>query len=156
MTGKMKMMTTGKMTMSESDVNAYTNFKDLFDMQKSNQINMLKNGMYDQYIDWVTKNERKLPIDHPQLASYHIQQLISEIGEVLDADKRWKNMRNDKYDKDNKLDEIADCFIVLKGTRLSAPSVLKIFYYPLFFWQLCLSYCLWHSLSHHNQNQNTL
>lgn len=118
MTGKMKMMTTGKMTMSESDVNAYTNFKDLFDMQKSNQINMLKNGMYDQYIDWVTKNERKLPIDHPQLASYHIQQLISEIGEVLDADKRWKNMRNDKYDKDNKLDEIADCFIVLMNITM--------------------------------------
>lgn len=118
MTGKMKMMTTGKMTMSESDVNAYTNFKDLFDMQKSNQVNMLKNGMYDQYIDWVTKNERKLPIDHPQLASYHIQQLISEIGEVLDADKRWKNMRNDKYDKDNKLDEIADCFIVLMNITM--------------------------------------
>lgn len=119
MTGKMmKMMTTGKMMMSESDVNAYTNFKDLFDMQKSNQVNMLKNGMYDQYIDWVTKNERKLPIDHPQLASYHIQQLISEIGEVLDADKRWKNMRNDKYDKDNKLDEIADCFIVLMNITM--------------------------------------
>lgn len=106
------------MTMSESDVNACTNFKDLFDMQKSNQINMLKNGMYDQYIDWVTKNERKLPIDHPQLASYHIQQLISEIGEVLDADKRWKNMRNNKYDKDNKLDEIADCFIVLMNIAM--------------------------------------
>lgn len=106
------------MTMSESDVNAYTDFKDLFDMQKSNQVNMLKNGMYDQYIDWVTKNERKLPIDHPQLASYHIQQLISEIGEVLDADKRWKNMRNDKYDKDNKLDEIADCFIVLMNITM--------------------------------------
>lgn len=118
MTGKMKMMMTGKMTMSESDVNAYTNFKDLFDMQKSNQVNMLKNGMYDQYIDWVTKNERKLPIDHPQLASYHIQQLISEIGEVLDADKRWKNMRNDKYDKDSKLDEIADCFIVLMNITM--------------------------------------
>lgn len=90
----------------------------LFDKQKNNQSEMLKNGMYDQYVDWVTKNDKKLPIDHPQLASYHIQQLISEIGEVLEADKRWKNIRNNKYNKDDKLDEIADCFIVLMNVAM--------------------------------------
>lgn len=79
---------------------------------------MIKNGMYDQYIDWVTKNQRCLPIDHPQLASYHIQQLISEIGEVLEADKRWKNFRNAKYNKDDKLEELADCFIVLMNIAM--------------------------------------
>lgn len=50
--------------------------------------------------------------------SYHIQQLMSEIGEVLDADKRWKNFRNQKYDKDAKLEEIADCFIVLMNIAM--------------------------------------
>ena len=79
---------------------------------------MLRKGMYDQYVDWVTKNQRDLPIDHPQLASYHIQQLVSEIGEVLEADKRWKNIRNNKYDKGNKLDEISDCFIVLMNIAM--------------------------------------
>lgn len=90
----------------------------LFDRQISNQMDMLSKGMYDQYVDWVTKNERQLPIDHPQLASYHIQQLISEIGEVLEADKRWKNIRNNKYNKESKLDEIADCFIVLMNITM--------------------------------------
>ena len=90
----------------------------LFEKQMNNQREMLKRGMYDQYVDWVTKNERQLPIDHPQLSSYHIQQLISEIGEVLEADKRWKNMRNTKYVKENKLDEIADCFIVLMNIAM--------------------------------------
>lgn len=84
----------------------------------SNQSEMIKKGMYDQYVDWITKNERSLPVDHPLLASYHIQQLISEIGEVLEADKRWKNIRNIKYSRKDKLDEIADCFIVLMNITM--------------------------------------
>lgn len=95
-----------------------SSFALLFHKQKCNQLEMLRKGMYDQYVDWVTKNQRDLPIDHPQLASYHIQQLVSEIGEVLEADKRWKNIRNNKYDKGNKLDEIADCFIVLMNIAM--------------------------------------
>lgn len=91
---------------------------DLFNRQKENQLDMLRKGMYDQYVDWVTKHDKDLPIDHPQLASYHIQQLVSEIGEVLEADKRWKNIRNNKYDKESKLDEIADCFIVLMNITM--------------------------------------
>lgn len=91
---------------------------ELFEKQKNNQLEMLRRGMYDQYIDWVTKHNKDLPIDHPQLASYHIQQLVSEIGEVLEADKRWKNIRNNKYDRESKLDEIADCFIVLMNIAM--------------------------------------
>lgn len=60
----------------------------------------------------------KVPEDDVKLASYHVQQLMSEIGEVLDADKRWKNFRNDKYDKNAKLEEIADCFIVLMNIAM--------------------------------------
>lgn len=87
---------------------------DLFVQQAGNQQEMLKNGMYDKFVDnGYQICETGLPVDRPMLASYHVQQLVSEIGEVLDADKRWKNFRNEKYDKDAKAEELADCFIVL-------------------------------------------
>lgn len=87
---------------------------DLFVQQAGNQQEMLKNGMYDKFVDnGYQIGEIGLPVDRPMLASYHVQQLVSEIGEVLDADKRWKNFRNEKYDKDAKAEELADCFIVL-------------------------------------------
>ena len=94
-------------------------FVELFEAQAENQREMLKKGMYDEFIDTIKYDSgfdiyvSGLPVDEPKLASYHIQQLVSEIGEVLDADKRWKNFRNDKYDKNSKLEELADCFIVL-------------------------------------------
>lgn len=87
---------------------------DMFVQQACNQQEMLKNGMYDKFVDnGYQVGETGLPVDRPMLASYHVQQLISEIGEVLDADKRWKNFRNEKYDKNAKAEELADCFIVL-------------------------------------------
>lgn len=92
-------------------------FHDMFLKQAENQRNMFEKGMYDGFSD----NDGKfteLPVDDPKLSSYHIQQLVSEIGEVLEADKRWKNFRNDAYDKDAKLDEIADCFIVLMNIAM--------------------------------------
>lgn len=92
-------------------------FHDMFLKQAENQRNMFEKGMYNGFSD----NDGKfteLPIDDPKLSSYHIQQLVSEIGEVLEADKRWKNFRNDAYDKDAKLDEIADCFIVLMNIAM--------------------------------------
>ena len=94
-----------------SKVNTQNRFSDLFFLQKLNQKKMLDKGMYDMFNQ--AEDCKSLPIDVPQLASYHIQQLMSEIGEVLDADKRWKNFRNEKYDKNNKAEELADCFIVL-------------------------------------------
>lgn len=59
-----------------------------------------------------------LPEDNVKGMSFHLQQLISEIGEVLNADKRWKNYRNNKLDKENKKEEIADCFIVLMNVAM--------------------------------------
>lgn len=88
---------------------------DLFVQQMINQDKMLKDGMYD---DYKMKNTECVPVDDVRLASYHIQHLISEIGEVLDADKRWKNFRNEKYDKDAKIEELADCFIVLMNIAM--------------------------------------
>lgn len=55
----------------------------------------------------------KLPIDNVSVSSYHLLALAEEVGELIKSDKRWKNFRNTHFDKQNKLEEIADCFIVL-------------------------------------------
>lgn len=89
--------------------------QDLFERQVTNQIKMIEDGLYD---DYKSKDVNSIPIDDVKLMSYHVQQLMSEIGEVLDADKRWKNFRNQKYDKNEKLEEIADCFIVLMNIAM--------------------------------------
>lgn len=105
-------------------------FDALFDSQAENQRMMFERGMYG-FVDnpEVDGEYTELPIDEPKLASYHIQQLVSEIGEVLDADKRWKNFRNDFYNRDAKLEELADCFIVLMNISMfsgfSADEVYK-------------------------------
>ena len=91
-------------------------FGKLFEAQVENQRLMFEDGKYDSFMsdnELDEAIEKSFPLDSPSLASYHIQQLVSEIGEVLEADKRWKNFRNDKYDRDAKLDELADCMIVL-------------------------------------------
>lgn len=94
---------TGKMT------NAVT-LQQLFNTQLITQDKLIQKGVYNRYKDEHTVT---VPADDVGLASYHVQQLMSEIGEVLDADKRWKSHRNDKYDKNAKLEELADCFVVL-------------------------------------------
>lgn len=96
-------------------MNNLVSFQNLFNRQKANQIRMLQAGMYDAFKSESTKT---VPVDDVKLMSYHIQQLMSEIGEVLSADKRWKNFRNVVYDADGKLEEIADCFIVLMNVAM--------------------------------------
>lgn len=104
----MKMMTSGKM-------NNPITLQDLFNVQKANQSKMLQDGMYDML---KSESTHSIPVDDVKLMSYHIQQLMSEIGEVLDADKRWKNFRNQKYNENAKLEEIADCFIVMMNIAM--------------------------------------
>lgn len=87
----------------------------LFNRQMANQAKMFQDGMYDMF---KSEGTTSIPVDDVKLMSYHIQQLMSEIGEVLDADKRWKNFRNQKYDESAKLEEIADCFIVLMNVAM--------------------------------------
>lgn len=96
-------------------MNNLVSFQNLFNRQKANQIRMLQAGMYDAFKSESTKT---VPVDDVKLMSYHVQQLMSEIGEVLSADKRWKNFRNVVYDADGKLEEIADCFIVLMNVAM--------------------------------------
>lgn len=91
-------------------------FDELFEMQRYTQQMLIDNGLYDSYCKGT--EGMVLPVDSVALSSYHIQQLVSEIGEVLDADKRWKNFRNCKYEPDAKLEEIADVFIVLMNVAM--------------------------------------
>lgn len=53
----------------------------------------------------------KCPGDNLPHFSYHVQAMVEEMGEVMKADKRWKTFRNTRYDKGEKLDELADVFI---------------------------------------------
>ena len=85
-------------------------FVDMFNKQAENQREMINAGTYDGVAD--VEYGCELPIDNTRMASYHVQQLVSEIGEVLSSDKRWKNMRNNHNCPENKLEEIADCIIV--------------------------------------------
>ena len=109
--GEMKMKKTNGKTMNNTNMS----LADLFLMQIKNQTKMLECGLYDAF---KINETNAIPVDDTKLMSYHIQQLMSEIGEVLEADKRWKNFRNQKYDKDAKLEEIADCFIVLMNVAM--------------------------------------
>ena len=53
-------------------------------------------------------------VDDPEEMSKSILGLIGESGEVLQADQRWKsNGRNTYFDREEKIAEIADCFIFL-------------------------------------------
>ena len=95
-------------------------FSDVFEKQAENQREMLKKGMYLNFSD-MTKEQMyliELPIDDTKICSYHVQQLMSEIGELLDADKRWKNFRNTKNNQKDKLEELADCFIELMNIAM--------------------------------------
>lgn len=108
------LMTTGVMKMKNSKTNDVV-FQDLFRAQTLFQNMLIEKGFYERF-----KNEdtSRAPVDDVNLSSYHVQQLVSEVGEILNADKRWKSHRNDKYDEKEKLEEIADCFIVLMNIAM--------------------------------------
>lgn len=87
-------------------------FCDLYECQEKFQNVLLSNGMYEgKEIDKVTG-------ESVELFSYHIQAMISELGEVLEADKRWKSYRNKVCDRKQKLEEIADCFITMMNVAI--------------------------------------
>lgn len=55
-----------------------------------------------------------IPKDDPELFSHHMLGMITEIGEALQEDKRWKkNKRNEYFNKINKIEEISDIFIFM-------------------------------------------
>lgn len=54
----------------------------------------------------------KCPGDNVKQYVYQFGAMTEELGEIAKADKRWKTHRNTTFDPDEKLDEIADMFIV--------------------------------------------
>lgn len=84
-----------------------TNFADFYNRQLDFQKKICSNiGYGDAKIS-------TLPDDNVEIAKYHLLALTEEVGELVKSDKRWKNYRNNHYDKDNKLEELSDCFITL-------------------------------------------
>ena len=59
-----------------------------------------------------------LPKDDVHWYQYHITAIIEEIGEILKADKRWKTHRNTTYNREEKIDEIADLFVTCVNIAL--------------------------------------
>lgn len=56
----------------------------------------------------------KLPNDRPDLISHYSLGLVSEIGEVLQADKRWKNLTggdNKTHNHKEVREELSDCLL---------------------------------------------
>lgn len=90
-------------------------FKELYDYQIENQNILFRKKCYEGFKGHGTN---AAPAEDISLFSFHIQQLMSEIGEVLSSDKRWKNIRNSEFDCKNKLEEIADCFMVLMNVAM--------------------------------------
>lgn len=54
-----------------------------------------------------------LPNDSIEDFKYSLLALIGELGEVLEADKRWKNVRKGVNNREEKLDELSDCMAFL-------------------------------------------
>lgn len=71
---------------------------------------------------------KELPCDSVQIASYHLQAMAEEFGELVKSDKRWKNYRNTHYDIENKLEELADCFITLMNIAMYSNIDAETFY----------------------------
>jgi len=77
-------------------------------------------SLYNKQIEFqklITK-EKILPDDKIEWFSYHIQGMVEEMGEIMKADKRWKVYRSNVYNKDEKLEEIADVFITLMNIAI--------------------------------------
>ena len=85
----------------------------LFEMQKSLQSQMFG---------------KETPIDSVEDYHYSMTALVSEIGEVLSADKRWKNARNSYYSREEKLEELVDCMAFLINAILYSGYTPDEFY----------------------------
>lgn len=105
----------GKYSMLANEPSINDKLHSMFEMQTNLQKKMfgkLENGPEDSVEDF----------------HYSITALISEIGEVLSADKRWKNARNAHYDRDEKLFELVDCMAFLVNAIQYSGFTVEEFY----------------------------
>lgn len=97
-----------RLELSDSD-----KLTELFEMQKN-----LQGQMFG----------KETPIDSVEDYHYSMTALVSEIGEVLSADKRWKNARNSYYSREEKLEELVDCMAFLINAILYSGYTPDEFY----------------------------
>ena len=62
---------------------------------------------------------KTLPKHEPDLVSYFALGLVSEVGEVLQADKTWKPFHKGTRDEWSALEELADCWLFLINLTLA-------------------------------------
>lgn len=86
---------------------------DSFDLLFDKQVEFQKLVMEDEGEDIEI-----LPQDSVKWFMYHVAAMTEELGEVVKADKRWKTHRNSRYEREEKLDEIADVFITAMNLSL--------------------------------------
>ena len=92
--GETAMRTNGKMI----------SFCDIFGKQEEFQRQIISQMQGCDYRDVVISEDL-------EWFKYHCMAMVEEMGEVVKADKRWKTHRNERYEPEEKLDEIADVFI---------------------------------------------
>ena len=97
-----------RLELSDSD-----KLTELFEMQKD-----LQGQMFG----------KETPIDSVEDYHYSMTAMVSEIGEVLSADKRWKNARNSYYSREEKLEELVDCMAFLINAILYSGYTPDEFY----------------------------
>ena len=81
-------------------------FENLFNQQVGFQKKVVEKFGYGVEV-------KQIPEDNIEVAKYHMLAMMEEVGELVKSDKRWKNYRNKHFDKENKLEELSDCFITL-------------------------------------------
>jgi NTP pyrophosphatase (non-canonical NTP hydrolase) len=86
-------------------------FEDIYQLQIAFQKEIIKK--YQSHL-----SDGNIPADNPEMLQYHTTALVEEIGEILKADKRWKTHRNDAFDPENKLEEVADAYITLMNISI--------------------------------------
>lgn len=85
---------------------------EMFKMQQELQAEMLDKGT---------------PKDSVEDFKYSVLALISELGEVLDADRRWKNIRGKAVSFEEKKEELCDCMAFMINMILYSGISAELF-----------------------------
>ena len=95
-------------------------FTELYHYQTTTQQMLLNGGVYGKELQGKEFKglARPLPADSPDIFRYHLLHLVTEVGEVAQADPRWKSLQGGVYDPNQKLEELADCFIELMNVAI--------------------------------------
>lgn len=101
----MKPKMIGKIQKKRTNGKMKNSFVELYGKQIDFQQNILEKKAKEGKPSFV------LPQDDIDWFTYHMRAMIEELGEVTKADKRWKTHRNENFNQEEKVDELADVFI---------------------------------------------